>query len=99
MFNSTQALAETVIPPLACERSSQAIECPEQPDHRGRRRIIRADPSPDHPCGDSLRQKFRVRRRVLRAVKGQKSRTQIRMRDSGRPTAGARCCRKIERGD
>jgi|HubBroStandDraft_6_1064221.scaffolds.fasta_scaffold95836_3 hypothetical protein len=31
MFNSTQALAETVIPPLACERSSQAIECPEQP--------------------------------------------------------------------
>ena len=31
MFKSTQALAETVIPPVACARSIQAIGCPEQP--------------------------------------------------------------------
>jgi hypothetical protein len=31
MINSTQQFAETVIPPLACDRSSQSIECPEKP--------------------------------------------------------------------
>jgi len=31
MFNSTQALAETVIPPLACDRSNRVLECPEKP--------------------------------------------------------------------
>jgi hypothetical protein len=30
MINSTQQFAETVIPPLACDRSSQSIECPEK---------------------------------------------------------------------
>jgi hypothetical protein len=31
MINSTQQFAETVIPPLACDRPSQSIECPETP--------------------------------------------------------------------